>query len=483
MKKAARQVAVLAGILLVICFTCRLFMKNTYMAEIPLPPEMQTMRPEELHFSSDDPELLVFGEPVNQEGFLRVSVDPNKPGDTIVHISPGDGREPLQHRFHVGPLMTVYDKETGGFTGDKIVLVSVTFFFFAVGLIMLNMYREATGYKFYSYTTIYGAGFSVFALVTGSTLLMITIRHFLDSRDFTMLDAYSAISGAGFQFMLVTMPFLLVFAVAMAVSNIALLRHEPFRPRNVLGIVIAVLLVVGELAGFGMLVYPNLGGRLDFRIVTTIENVYAVVFSYFECMLLGAIVCGLKAARHVPAPDVDYILILGCGFNRDGTLPPLLRGRADRAVSLWRDQLAKTGKRAVLVPSGGQGPDEVMPEGEAIRRYLLTQGIPEECILAEKQSRNTYQNMEFSKALILPQNPAAKVAFVTTNYHVFRSGIWAGLAGLRAEGAGSRTKWWFWPNAFMRECAGLMLNRVRQELLLLFVLIVFFGLLSMTLGW
>ena len=38
---------------------------------------------------------------------------------------------------------------------------------------------------------------------------------------------------------------------------------------------------------------------------------------------------------------------------------------------------------------------------------------------------------------------------------------------LEAEGIGSRTKWWFWPNAFLRECVGLMVNRMKLEIVLL----------------
>ena len=72
--------------------------------------------------------------------------------------------------------------------------------------------------------------------------------------------------------------------------------------------------------------------------------------------------------------------------------------------------------------------------------------------------------------------------FSTTNYHVFRSGVWAALAGLSAEGMGSKTKWWYWPNAFMRETVGLLKNRWKQETLFLIVLIMFFAALSLALG-
>ena len=90
--------------------------------------------------------------------------------------------------------------------------------------------------------------------------------------------------------------------------------------------------------------------------------------------------------------------------------------------------------------------------------------------------------MEYSRALIEKRTPGAKVVYATTNYHVFRSGVWANLAGLPSEGVGSSTKWWYWPNAFMRECVGLILNRIPQELLLLAVMAAFFGALSVALG-
>ena len=114
-----------------------------------------------------------------------------------------------------------------------------------------------------------------------------------------------------------------------------------------------------------------------------------------------------------------------------------------------------------------------------MRRYIAAQDIPPESILPENQSANTYQNMEFSKKLIEEHGAGSKVVFSTTNYHVFRSGVWASLAGLEAEGIGSHTKWWFWPNAFVRECVGLLVNRWKQELLFLIILIVLFGALSM----
>ena len=321
-----------------------------------------------------------------------------------------------------------------------------------------------------------------------------------------MRNIYETFSLSGWIFMLITLPAVLVFSLLMIISNIALLRHENFRVQNILGLGIGFLMIASELIGAGILLSNFSGSALQLRIYYVLSSVYFTTFTYFECILMGSVICGLRAARHVPAYVQDYILILGCGFRKDGTLPPLLRGRVDKAIEFWRGQIEAGGKEAVLIPSGGQGGSEPMPEAEAMGRYLRECGIPERAILKEDKSRNTYQNMAFSKKLIEEREGAAgggagegtgsgagygaadaagaaakssadgkNVIFVTTNYHVFRSGVWAGLAGLRAEGLGSRTKWWFWPNAFVRECVGLLANRIVPEAVCLVILILVFG--------
>ena len=80
---------------------------------------------------------------------------------------------------------------------------------------------------------------------------------------------------------------------------------------------------------------------------------------------------------------------------------------------------------------------------------------------------DTAENMAFSKEKILAVCPEAKVAFATTNYHVFRSGLKARRVKLRAQGMGCRSKWYFWPNAAVREFVGLLTqHRVKQGLIL-----------------
>lgn len=481
MKRAARQIATLALILLMICVVSRLAMRNTYTAYIPVPNGAKDAAPQ-VRLIPGTPGVIAQGEASRVDDYIRVRIQPRREGETWVNARDEENHFIGSYHFRVGRFGTIYEAKTGGFTGDTIALAASVAFWLSVAAIMFHAYRHTGWPEFYSYSTIYAAGFSLFSLLTGLTLLYITVLHVTNPDDYVMLSAYDAISTSGFRFMMLTAPLMLLFAAAMAVSNVALIRHEGFAPKNALGIGVGVVLVAGEVLAYFMFVNDFKGAQWAMRMQNTLNNVYATAFAYFECVLVGAIICGVKAARHVPAGDRDYILILGCKFRRDGTLTPLLRGRVDRAVAYWKAQRARTGVEAVLMPTGGQGSDEAMSEAEAMRRYLLSQGVPERAIRIEDRSRNTYQNMEYSKALIDRDAPRARVAYATTNYHVFRSGVWASLAGLQAEGMGSGTKWWYWPNAFMRECVGLLMNHIRQELLVLVVMIAFFGALTLALG-
>lgn len=264
-----------------------------------------------------------------------------------------------------------------------------------------------------------------------------------------------------------SIPFVLLYAVSMTVSNISLIRHEGFRVTNALGIAISVAMILGIGICFFLpaLRYTfNLPIFTEYFVYTAVYAIICSLYMFFEVYLLSTKICALIAAKHQPAFDKDYIIILGCGIKKDGTLLPLLKGRVDKAIEFYHKQLAATGKKAVFVPSGGQGSDEIISEGEAMKRYLLEQGIPEEQIMPETKSTNTLENMKFSKELI--GDNGAKVAFSTTNYHVFRSGIFSNQAKLKAEGMGSKTKWYFWPNAFIREFIGLIVSQKKKIIVL-----------------
>ena len=346
----------------------------------------------------------------------------------------------------------------------------------AVGQLIVAFCRQIQ-YNPYSYNTIYYMGFSLFLLAVAVMQLRITLLLVRYPQVYQANEILHILLDSAKNFMYYSSPFLLLFSAALCVSNISLIRHEGRRLVNILGILLSFLLVAGLVLLFLFDRYAS-GSALQVMLHDLAANIFAAVYLYFECMLIGAIVADVIAARYEPEPDKDFLIVLGCGFRKDGSPSPLLRGRLDRALRFAEKQEAATGKAPIFVTSGGQGPDEVCSESACMKRYLLEQGVPEERILEEDRSTDTFENMKYSKAQIWKVNPQGKVAFATTNYHVFRSGLYARRVKMRAVGMGADTKWYFWPNASVREFVGLLTEHRGKQILIFGSLILSYTILT-----
>ena len=482
-KRMLIRVLLLTALCLLVAFGGRMTDRREFQLRHQFDEGRLPEKTQEVHIAWETGELPVERMDMRNTDKLMIAFKPpHEQGKYALTVTDRDGEVLFRDELHIGPMGTVYSSETGNFTGDNALIAAISLFFIGLAAIGFIQFFSLKGPLMYSYDAILSLGIGLFCTVTGFNMLGLFLRRMLNSYRFGMRDVYEQLCLSGGTFLKVSSPVILVFSLLMIISNIALLRHERFRLKNVLGLAIALALILGEALGFWLLglKIPEMAGKS--RLYYTASSVYGTLVTYFECILMSSAICAFRAARHIPAREQDYILILGCSFRKDGTLFPLLKGRVDKAVEFWKKQKEETGKMAVLVPSGGQGSDESMPEAEAMSRYLKTCGIPDSAIMPEKKSRNTFENMAFSREMIRAEGgreEQKKVIFVTTNYHVFRSGVWASLAGLCAEGLGSRTKWWFWPNAFMRECIGLFANRIWTELLWLGLAIGFFALLAM----
>ena len=316
----------------------------------------------------------------------------------------------------------------------------------------------------YSYNIIYYRGFFLFFLV----LLGMTIQYckgiFQVPEAFTALDLIWYLTDSTVTYLFCSIPAVVAFSVWLCVSNICLIRHEGKRLVNVLGILLAFSMTgtLLLLVYFGAL-HPNwVTGKYRF-VLNLVMNLCSVFYLYLQCMLIGSFLAVFSVAYCEPDTDRDYIIVLGCGIRKDGTPTPLLRGRIDRAIAFYEKQKKTTGQMPGFVTSGGQGADECISECASMKAYLLEHGIPKEQIIEEDQSENTYQNMLYSAKKIKAAKPDAKIAFSTTNYHVFRSGLYARRVGLCAVGMGQPTKWWFWPNATVREFVGLLTEDKKKQ--------------------
>ncbi len=345
-----------------------------------------------------------------------------------------------------------------------ICMVLDLFFLAALVLLVLTFFQQLQ-YNPYSYNTIYYTGFALFDLSVLVTHVVLTVRIVGDPSAIAWREILEILTGSAKNYMLLSFPFIVIFSTALCVSNISLIRHEGKRFVNLLGILLSFLMVGGALLLYAF-DFSVRGSAREVMLWNLVLNLASAVYLYFECMLIGAIIADSIAARYEPEHDKDVIIILGCGIRKDGSPSPLLRGRIDRAIAFAEKQKETSGKEVIFVTSGGQGPDEVISESASMKRYLMEHGIPEKRIVEEDRSSSTFENMRYSKEKILAIKPDAKVAFSTTNYHVFRGGLYARRVKMRAQGMGSDTKWYFWPNASVREFIGLLTeHRLKQALI------------------
>jgi len=145
--------------------------------------------------------------------------------------------------------------------------------------------------------------------------------------------------------------------------------------------------------------------------------------------------------------DFDYVIIHGAGLIDGEIVSKLLSDRIDKAIDVYNKDPSPT----ILVPSGGQGPDEKVSEAEAMSVYMKEHGVPEKDILPEDQSGTTYENLKNSKALIERHSGRKYTALVTSNYHVYRALRYCRQMGFKCTGIGSHVALYYWPSAVIRE--------------------------------
>jgi uncharacterized SAM-binding protein YcdF (DUF218 family) len=160
-----------------------------------------------------------------------------------------------------------------------------------------------------------------------------------------------------------------------------------------------------------------------------------------------------RLARHAPARAV---IVLGAGLVRGG-VPPLLAARLRRAVAAAEERKGPDGMLP-LVPSGGRGGDEPVPEGQAMAGWLREHGIPAEGILVEDRARTTRENLRYSVRLLQENGLAEPYLIVTNNYHAPRAAMLARRLGIDAQAVGAPTALYYWPSAYLREFVAVVLE-------------------------
>jgi len=120
---------------------------------------------------------------------------------------------------------------------------------------------------------------------------------------------------------------------------------------------------------------------------------------------------GYYANQDQAAPS-DAICVFGAA-EYDGRPSPVFRARLDHALELYRRGMAP-----LIITLGGPGGDQYN-EGTVGEDYLESQGVPEEDIIAETESRNTEESAR-RVAVIARANGLHRLIIVSDGTHLFR---------------------------------------------------------------
>lgn len=246
-----------------------------------------------------------------------------------------------------------------------------------------------------------------------------------------------------------------VVSVMFVWCGVTAIRKEGLRLPNVLSILFPVVM-------WGSLVFVVWAVTVAYELPAYVLYMAALVAMLGVYVAFTFIALFLYSTLYRILPkrtDFDFIIIHGAGLMSDGRPTPLLAGRCDKAFDLFE----KGGRTARIVVSGGKGGDEVCSEAQSMHDYLVEKGVPDEQILLEDKSTSTMTNMRNSKAIIDETSaalgiPKPRCVFVTSDFHVLRTATYARRVGLKADGVGSRTARYYFPNAFIREYVALMVG-------------------------
>lgn len=489
MKK--RYYIILAFVLIIISLVYNIAVGNRYVMETDLTDYsgdvgslIVTIENDE---NTSDREIIRIADTQTSDGKLFVVLESVSSGKAWVDITEKNDPDILLGTdkvfVHQSGIITESDF-FGRSTGGWIVPVAIIIFLAALITGLLVHIIKELKRDLYQYKNVRNIGFVIFIIFFFVEQLLM-LRNLNDG----IIGSVNLLLESASSFSVIVLPVAFITFILVTISNIKLMRNEGPGWKNMLGCILGIMVclgtifpsVLGDFLQQTTLVDVHNQNGTDLYIEMFVENIVVAITAYLECVLMGTIILSTKAAKRIPAFDKDYILILGCQIKKDGTLTNLLKGRADRAIEFAKMQEEASGKDIVFIPSGGKGDDEIISEAEAIRNYLVETGIDESCILVENKSANTFENLRNSMELIRKDGKAddPKIAFSTTNYHVFRSGVFASQQGIRADGIGAKTKRYFWINAFIREFIAALVSEWKIHFAIIFSWIV---LITMMIG-
>lgn len=170
-----------------------------------------------------------------------------------------------------------------------------------------------------------------------------------------------------------------------------------------------------------------------------VPSLTALMLLLFACL-------AVFGSTDTASQEEDAVVVLGTAV-KDGEVTPALRSRLDVTVDH-----SVANPDAVIIVAGGLAPGETVTEALAMERYLVAHGVAEHRIVQEGRSTSTFENFVHAKGLLDARfGTEYTIAFVTSDYHVFRAAGIAEAAGVRATHLHADTPWYEVPVDYVRE--------------------------------
>ncbi|MER5883322.1 YdcF family protein [Streptomyces sp. NPDC001941] len=249
----------------------------------------------------------------------------------------------------------------------------------------------------------------------------------------------------------------LVLPCLLVANGVTMVRKEGRRLSNLLSLLAGVTIFL--LIGLAVLAATHHSTVLVGLSATALA-VAAYVSFLFLCFVGYAFLYG----RQKVAGDLDYVVVLGSGLLGGDRVPPLLASRVDKGRAVYEAQARRGGRAPVLLMSGGQGPDELLPESHAMADHLIERGVPPQDVEREDRSRTTDENLRFSREIMERGTPGYRCVIVTNNFHAFRAALTARRHGVNGQVVGAPTAAYFWPSATLREFAAVFVQHRKVNL-------------------
>ncbi len=131
---------------------------------------------------------------------------------------------------------------------------------------------------------------------------------------------------------------------------------------------------------------------------------------------LELVIAAHSRDRVVENPPPKVMVIFGCQMRRDGP-SVLLKDRLDAALAYWEAH-----PDIKIVVTGGKGDDEHVSEARGMYDYLTAHGVDGANIYMEDKSRNTWQNINNTFALMEREGweLTDDVLLVSSGFHLAR---------------------------------------------------------------